>query len=129
MQPFKVPAGTRLLIGSPAKPMPSKVSRGIAEVLKGIRGVREGHLPQLYAAGITTAPAQVLAVVLDQAAQTDAILREIDERLSVVLPEGRYLDIWPLVRTNPILPSIRAAGCQIFPLMADEQAKPWWRPW
>jgi hypothetical protein len=127
MEAREIEAGTQILIGAPARPMPSAQSAAIAAVLAGVPGVVEAHLPQVYAPGAMNEPAQVLVVVLSRDADADATLHAINCDLARLLTEDSRLDIFPVTGDSGILRDVRAVGCRILGDARD--AKPWWKFW
>lgn len=113
MQRLTLPAGTSLLLGSPANPMEEERSRAIGKLTDSIEGILEAHLPQMFAIGVMEEPAQVLVIVLGQ----HAILEEISEQLKVglagLLPRGVHLDVWPIHSGHEMLDDVRQTGCLI----------------
>jgi hypothetical protein len=126
MRQLSIVAGAKMLIGTPAKPMPRERSEAIARLVSSIAGVSEAHLPQCFAVGAMESPAQILVLAIDPAADQQLVLASIDEGLSRIIPENEHLDVWPLSPENPMLNSVRPAGCQIF---ATGYKRPWWRFW
>jgi|SRR5208282_4900016 hypothetical protein len=110
---MKIPAGTTLYIGPPAKPMPLERREDIRRALTGIPGIVEAHLPQCYAKGLFDPSAQVLVLVLGVEAVESTIIPTLRGRLRSVLPQGAFLDILPLPEGAPALQSVRAAGCKL----------------
>jgi hypothetical protein len=127
MEAREIEAGTQILIGAPARPMPSAQSAAIAGMLAKVPGVVEAHLPQVYAPGAMTEPAQVLVVVLSPGADADATLDAINCDLARLLTEDSHLDIFPVANDSGILKDVRAVGCRI--LGEPRGAKPWWKFW
>ena len=127
MEAREIEAGTQILIGAPARPMPSAQSAAIAAVLAKVPGVVEAHLPQVYAPGAMDEPAQVLVVVLRPGADTDATLHAINCDLARLLTEDSRLDIFPVAGDSGMLRDVRAVGCQILGEKRGE--KPWWKFW
>ena len=127
MEAREIEAGTQILIGAPARPMPSAQSAAIAAMLAKVPGVVEAHLPQVYAPGAMTEPAQVLVVVLRPGADADATLEAINCDLARLLTEDSRLDIFPVSSDSGILKDVRAVGCRILGEARD--AKPWWKFW
>jgi hypothetical protein len=127
MEAREIEAGTQILIGAPARPMPSAQSAAIADMLAKVPGVVEAHLPQVYAPGAIDEPAQVLVVVLRPGADAEATLHEINCDLARLLTEDSRLDILPVASDSGMLRDVRAVGCQI--LGEQRGAKPWWRFW
>ena len=127
MEAREIEAGTRVLIGAPARPMPRAQSAAIAGLLKQVPGVVEAHLPQVYAPGAMDEPSQVLVVVLRPGADADATLHAINCDLARLLTEDSHLDILPVAGDSGLLKGVRAVGCQI--LGEPRGAKPWWKFW
>lgn len=63
---MKIPGGTTIYIGPPAKPIPKQVSDAIGAALGQIAEIEEARLPMVYIKGHVDPPAQVLVVVLDE---------------------------------------------------------------
>jgi hypothetical protein len=110
---MKIPAGTKMLIGPPAKPMPSERREGIRRAVTGIPGIAEAHLPHCYAKGFVDPPAQILVLVLATEAEDSIVVSEVERRLATFLAAGISLDIFPLHDNASVLPSIRSAGCML----------------
>src|SRR5918997_2709328 len=127
MEEQTIEAGTQILIGAPAEPMPRAQSAAVAGMLAAL-GFEEAHLPHIFVPGAMERAAQVLVVLVKPGADVDALMHEVGCRLAQLLPEGERLDVWPLAEDSGALPDVRAAGCQI--LGPPPQArKPWWRIW
>jgi hypothetical protein len=127
MEAQTLKAGTQVLIGAPAEPMPRAQSAAVADMLAGL-GFAEAHLPQIYAPGAMERAAQVLVVLIKPGADVDALMREVGCRLAQLLPEGERLDVWPLAEDSGALADVRAAGCQILGT-PPRARKSWWRFW
>jgi hypothetical protein len=127
MESRELEAGTQILIGAPARPMPSAQSAAIAGMLAKVPGVVEAHLPQVYAPGAMNEPAQVLVVVLRPGVDTEATLHAINCDLARLLTEDSHLDIFPVASDSGILKDVRAVGCRILGEARD--FKPWWKFW
>ena len=132
MKPLNVPKGSRVLLGSPAKPMPADVSKAIARAVSSVPGISEAHLPQCFVPGVMKVPAQILAITATDEISTDEVLSGLEKALSLDLPEGHQLDVWPLAPNSDVLVDVRAAGCQIFGTTrsaSHAHKRPWWRFW
>ena len=127
MEAQTIKAGTQILIGAPAEPMPRAQSAAVADMLAGL-GFEEAHLPQIYVPGAMERAGQVLVVLIKPGADVDALMHEVGCRLSQLLPGGERLDVWPLTEDNGALGDVRAAGCQILG-PPPHARKPWWRFW
>lgn len=126
MEAQTIEAGTQILIGAPAEPMPRAQSAAVADMLAGL-GFGEAHLPQIFVPGAMERAGQVLVVLIRRGADVDALMHEVGCRLAQLLPEGERLDVWPLTEESGALADVRAAGCQI--LGTPRARKPWWRFW
>jgi hypothetical protein len=108
---MKIPAGTAVCIGPPAKPIPRQISDAIGVALGKIAEILEAHLPMVYIKGLIDPPTQILFVVVEENRQSPkAKIREVVRQ---VLPTNSYLDIMELHSRDPQLPAIRAAGTQL----------------
>ena len=85
------------------------------------------YLPQCYVKDIVEPPAQILVLVLGDA-DDQTVLDAVGQGLSRVLPQGVYLDVWPLSDGHSLLDTIRGTRMQIGCAAASE-TKPWWRFW
>ena len=126
MEEQTIRAGTQILIGAPAEPMPRAQSAAVADMLAGL-GFTEAHLPQVYAPGAMERAGQALVVLVKPDADVDALMHEVGCRLAQLLPEGERLDVWPLAEDSGALADVRAVGCRI--LGPPPARKPWWRIW
>jgi len=108
---MKIPGGTTVYIGPPAKPMPKEISDAIGKAVGKVAEIGEAHLPMVYIKGHVDPPAQVLVVVLDENAPNPQV--KITEALRAVLPTNSYVDIIELHPSDTNLPTIRATGTQL----------------
>ncbi|MDT7543459.1 MAG: hypothetical protein QOE33_3363 [Acidobacteriota bacterium] len=127
MEAREIGAGTQVLIGAPSQPMPQAQQAAMADALARVPGVVEAHLPQLFAPGAMSEPAQVLVVVLERGANLERTMHEITCALAQLLTEDSRLDVFPLTKESGMLAGVRDANCQI--LGARAEAKPWWKFW
>ena len=109
MKLLTIPKDTTVYLGRPAKPIPQRLSDAIAEMVRGVVGVREAYLPQCYVKGIVEPPAQILVLVLDDPADQN-LLDSVGQGLAGVLPQGMHLDVWPLTDGHSLLDTIRGTG-------------------
>jgi hypothetical protein len=108
---MKIPGGTTVYIGPPAKPIPKQISDAIGAALGKIVEIGEAYLPMVYIKGYVDPPAQVLVVVLDE--NTPSPHAKITEVLRAVLPTNFHMDITELHPGDTNLPTIRASGTQL----------------
>ena len=127
MEEQTIKAGTQILIGAPADPMPRAQTAAMADMLSRLGGVREAHLPQCFMPGAMEGAAQVLVLVIERGTNVETLMHEVGCRLGQMLPEGQRLDVWPVVEGSSVLRDVRAAGCQI--LGAQARPAPWWKFW
>jgi hypothetical protein len=108
---MKIPGGTTIYIGPPAKPIPKQMSDAMGTALGRIAEIGEAHLPMVYIKGYIDPPAQVLVVVLDENLLTQQ--PRIADAIKAVLPTDYHMDITELHPGDPNLPTIRATGTQL----------------
>lgn len=108
---MKIPGGTPVYIGPPAKPIPKQISDAIGKALAKIDEIEEAHLPMVYIKGHIDPPAQVLVVVLNEDAPSPQA--RIMETLGAILPANFHVDITELHPGDKNLPTIRATGTQL----------------
>lgn len=112
MRSIKIPAGAEVFMGAPAEPMRPSLSAALGRAVSKVPSIVEAHLPQCYVPGSIAPPAQVLVIVTTPGGE-DAALRGVESALAGILPEQLILDVWPLTPDHSLLPTVRAAGCQI----------------
>ena len=105
--------------------MPQSLSDSIGEMVRGIVGIREAYLPQCYVKTIVEPPAQILVLVLDDAADHQSVLDSVGQGLTHVLPQGMHLDVWPLSQGG-LLDTVRSTRMSIHCPTPSER-KPWWK--
>ena len=120
-----IKAGTTIIFGAPANPMPEIMRDGIAQVVGQVPGVIEAHLPQCFIEGDTDAR-QVLVISVRSRKEVPHVAEELMGKLKLLFAPGQFIDIIPYVGAPP--ESVREARCQIFVSSTLEQ-KPWWRFW
>jgi|SRR5215471_4692849 len=108
---MKIPGGTPVYIGPPAKPIPKEISDAIGTALGKISEIEEAHLPMVYIKGHIDPPAQVLVVVLDEYAPSPQA--KIAETLGAALPIDFHMEITELHPGDKNLPTIRATGTKL----------------
>jgi len=133
MQPFKAPAGSQVLLGAPAQPMPKSISDAIAQLVSAVDAVTEAHLPQCFVVDVMEKPAQILVVLIAPGSNAESVFHEIGEGLRGILSDGEFLDVWPVQSGNSMLSDVRGAGCEIYASTTGKSnsdgRKPWWRFW
>ena len=122
MEPIKMTAGTSVLIGAPAQPVPQAISGALRNLVESLPGVAEAHLPQCFVPGVMLQPAQVLIVALRNGTEEET-MRAIGQALPTILPPGMPLDVWPLVAGHELLRHARSVGCE---LKAPGKSHRWW---
>ena len=112
MERIRVPAGSEVFLGAPAKPMEPEIVAAIGRLLDGVPEIIEAHLPQVFVSGVMQAPAQVLVIVtVDPDVQR--ALDKVGAGLGRILPSGRSIDVWPVSPMDKMLPTVRGAGCRV----------------
>lgn len=109
---MKMPAGTAVYIGPPAKPIANQVSGAIGTALGKISEILEAHLPMVYVKGYIDPPTQVLVVVLDENRRPSPQAK-IGEALRAVLPTDFHIEVTESHLGDPNLPTIRATCTQL----------------
>jgi hypothetical protein len=125
-QQLQIPAGTTLRFGAPAHPMAAEIVTQLAELVAGVAGIVEAHLPMCEMVGSGEPPRQVLVLCFDGTAPVEPAVRAVGEGLTRILPPETYLDIWPLEQGHELLAIVRKAACEIH---STAKPRPWWRFW
>jgi hypothetical protein len=124
MSEKKLPAGTQMFFGVPAKPMPEIMADAISQVVAQVPGIREAYLPQCFIQGDTEAR-QVLVVGVDNGREIPKIMDELMAKMRLVLPVNQFIiDILPFP-VSAMLGGARVAECKIY----GSKPKPWWKVW
>ncbi len=113
MPPLKIPSGTPIMLGTPARQLEEALLQSIGTMLLNVGGVREAHLPECFAMDIMEHPAQVLVVVIESDASTENVMDEVLLGLTTILPEDIQLDVWSMDPEHSLLASIQATKCRI----------------
>jgi len=116
-------AGTNMLFGKPAKPMPEIMADAISQVVAQVPGIVEAHLPQCFIEGDTEAR-QVLVIGVQRRGDISQIAQALMGKLQLVLPPGQFIDLLPF-ESGAVPAGVRQAGCQIF----AAEKKTWWKVW
>jgi hypothetical protein len=124
---FRIPAGSTIRVGVPARPIPAEIRDQIGKELFSISEVIEAHLPMCHVPEIMKEPAQILVVVLERKTDPSLVVPAILKLVEATLPEGIHLDVWPLDARNSLIGVIRKANCQLF--NRATQQKRWWELW
>jgi len=110
-QVMKIPAGTTVYMGRPAKPIPKQILNAIGAGLGEIPDILEAHLPMVYIKGMIDPPSQILFVVVQEGRPSPQA--KIEEVVRQALAANSYLDIMELHAASPQLRTIRASGTQL----------------
>ena len=108
---MKIPPGTKVYIGPPAKPIPQHVSDAVGIALGKIPEILEAHLPMVYVKGHIDPPAQILVVVVEE--NGPSLHLKIMEALKSVLQTNSYMDVTESHPDDPNLPTIRTTGTRL----------------
>jgi len=112
---MEIPAGTGVYVGAPARPFDTSLIKSFRDLVASCPDVKEAHIPQVWVQHFMPEAAQILVVVVEDIERSESIKRQIIEGLGKLLTGGAHLDLWVLLPDNSLLPSIRAAGCRLFP--------------
>lgn len=126
MNALRIPAGSAVLLGRPARPMPPVLADAIGRFVCEIEGVREAYLPQCYVAGVVEPPAQILVLVADTTTNHEALLDAVGLGLKRLLPQEMNLDVWLMVDQNKLLSKVRDTRTHIH-CTPPPPKKSWWR--
>ena len=107
----QLPAGTKVYLGPPAKPMTAERPPAIGAALGELAGIREAHLPMVYIQGKIAPPAQVLVVVYDEHASRQ--LPNIAESLRRIPTSEVFLHVCERRPGDTTLPTVTSAGCAL----------------
>ena len=113
MPPLKIPTGTPIMLGVPAVPLAEDLLQSIGTMLLSVGGVREAHVPQCFAMGVMERPAQVLVVVIESDAPSEAVIDEILLGLTAILPDGIHLDLWSMDAQHSLLATVQATKSRL----------------
>src|SRR3989338_4474640 len=111
MPPLRIPTGTPIMLGVPARPMEEALLQSIGTMLLSVEGVVEAHLPECFAMGIMAQPAQVLVVVITPASSSEEVADEILLGLSALA--DLELDVLPINPEHSLLASVQATNCRL----------------
>ena len=113
MPPLRIPSGTPIMLGTPARPIEEALLQSIGTMLLNMGGVREAHVPQCFAMGVMERPAQVLVVVIESTTPSEEVMDEILLGLSALSPDDIQLNVWPMEPEHSLLATVRATACRI----------------
>jgi hypothetical protein len=102
------------------------LSDSIAQMIRGMAGIREAYLPHCVVKGVVEPPAQVLVLVLDTAADQQSLLDSVGDGLARILPQGMHLDVWPMNDRDSLLGTVRGTRMHIH-CEPPPEPKPWWK--
>src|SRR5260370_41778724 len=110
-----IPAGTRVYLGSPARPMDPALTKELGDLVGSFAAVGEAHLPQCWVESLMQNAAQILVVVFaDHSEKKEEAARAVGLGVSRLLPLRSHLDIWFMTSSDPLLDSVRRAKCKTF---------------
>jgi hypothetical protein len=110
---FTITPGTKVHLGQPKSP-DVRLAIVIAERIAGIAEVREAHFPQAFVEGSMPTATQVLVIAIADRSDIPESIRRVREQLAAVLPSGRFVDVWPVQVSDPLLEDVRRSDCCIF---------------
>ena len=112
---FRIPAGSRIQLGAPARPLPQEVREKFAAYLRSVTEIVEAHLPLCQVPETMVSPAQVLVLVFAETSDPESLMPEITGQIETILPEDLDLDVWPLEPRSKVLDVVRSVKCQLIP--------------
>ena len=121
--------GRQIFLGKPAKPLPEHRVEQLRALVAATAGISEAHLPQCFIPDSMDSAAQVLFVVLALGADAVSITEKLGQGVSDVFLDGEHLDIIPLSPGDPLIASVRGAGCSLVSFAGRIKERPWWRVW
>lgn len=113
MPPLRIPSGTPIMLGTPARPIEEALLQSIGTMLLNMGGVREAHVPQCFAMGVMERPAQVLVVVIESNASSEDVVDEVLLGLAAVLPDDIQLDVWSMDPQHSLLATVQATKSRL----------------
>jgi hypothetical protein len=121
-------AGTTMVFGVPASPMPEIIVDAIGQVVAQVPGIVEAYLPQCFIEGDEEAR-QVLVLGVRSKDQIPHVMQILVEKMELVMPPNQFIDMLPF-STHDLPPEARVPDCRIFERVnSDGKAKPWWKFW
>jgi SseB protein C-terminal domain len=93
---MSVPADAEMLIGAPAEQPPDSLVAALREGAANHSDVRSAYLFQMMILAEGEEPHLTLGLELDDGAEVTDISDDLGGRAMQVLPEGAYLDVYPL---------------------------------
>lgn len=117
-------AGTHILFGSPANPMPEIMADALAQAVAQVPGIREAYLPQCFIPGDEEGK-QVLVVGFAKGIQIPLAMECLMEKMRLVLPEREFIDILPFT-VSAVPNEAKVLPCLI---LNRDDPKPWWKFW
>ncbi len=121
---LRIPAGSEIRFGAPARPFSAELREKIAIGLSSISGILEVHLPMCHIPTTMPEPAHVLVVVFDRGTELNSVMPAVSKVVHACVPTGTHLDVLPLDHSNPLIDVVRKAKCSLF--VKTPTAKPWW---
>jgi hypothetical protein len=93
---MSVPADSEMLIGAPAQPPPESLVAALREGAEDHPEIRAAYLFQMMILAEGEEPHLTLGLELDDRADFTRISNDLAGRAMKVLPEGSYVDVYPL---------------------------------
>ena len=109
---WKAYAGTRLLVGAPAKPMPTDREDKLRSIVHTFPQALFAYVPQIYMRGNRPTCPSSLFVLRDEARpDLNQIMRSVVSLINVALPAGDFIDVLPVFTNDRLLPAVITSGC------------------
>lgn len=110
----RISYGDKVIVGKAANDASSKVKHRIEEEVRYDKAlVTEMHLIQYFILKRMEAPKLALVIIVEENSQIEWIVVRANALLSSVNVDESVADIWIMGATDPLLPAVRRAGCQL----------------
>lgn len=110
---IKVPQNSKVIIGRPSVVPSEAILIAVKQVFERHSECTEAHLPQIFILGAMDLPRLALVLVCKEPSQFEEIASAGRRHLARYLPVDCSLDLWVIADTDPLLDSVKRAGCQI----------------
>jgi len=104
---------TSYIVVAPEKPADKALMKRISRAVADLEDVKEAHLPAVIELGKFDSPRLTLFVVVEKAADTQAVMELLKRRLSGWFSLTSKVDLKVVDAEFPMLNSVRETGCVI----------------
>lgn len=113
MSKIEVPPNSKVLIGRPSILPSEAILMAAKQVFERVSECTEAHLPQIFLIGTMDLPRLALVLVCNEPSKFEEIASTAGRQLLEYLPVDSSLDLWVIADTDPLLASVKRAGCQV----------------